>query len=69
MDTNCPNCGAPITSYRCEYCGTKFESPLENELKTRIEYLNFRRKQDIIIQGIIGSVKPQYILSGYNDEK
>lgn len=20
--TNCPNCGAPITSPRCEYCGT-----------------------------------------------
>lgn len=22
--TNCPNCGAPITSYKCEYCGTRF---------------------------------------------
>ncbi|MCR5652822.1 MAG: hypothetical protein K6F88_03385 [Ruminococcus sp.] len=21
---NCPNCGAPITSYKCEYCGTLF---------------------------------------------
>lgn len=20
--TNCPNCGAPITGARCEYCGT-----------------------------------------------
>ena len=28
--TNCPNCGAPITSYECEYCGTVFEDPLEN---------------------------------------
>lgn len=24
---NCPNCGAPITSYICEYCGTEFEKP------------------------------------------
>ena len=24
MMTNCPNCGAPITSSRCEYCGTVF---------------------------------------------
>ena len=23
--TNCPNCGAPITSSKCEYCGTDFE--------------------------------------------
>lgn len=22
--TNCPNCGAPITGYRCEYCDTVF---------------------------------------------
>ena len=21
---NCPNCGAPITGIRCEYCGTMF---------------------------------------------
>ena len=21
---NCPNCGAPITSERCEYCGSMF---------------------------------------------
>ena len=22
--TNCPNCGAPITGLKCEYCGTQF---------------------------------------------
>lgn len=22
---SCPNCGAPITGWRCEYCGTVFE--------------------------------------------
>lgn len=21
---NCPNCGAPITGFKCEYCGTQF---------------------------------------------
>ena len=25
--TNCPNCGAPITSHQCEYCGTIFNMP------------------------------------------
>lgn len=24
--TNCPNCGAPITSHQCEYCGTMFNT-------------------------------------------
>ena len=55
--TNCPNCGAPIVSYQCEYCGTvlnvcrKVENEktilkLENELvalKTRQLY-----EQDIL---------------------
>lgn len=22
---SCPNCGAPITGWQCEYCGTVFE--------------------------------------------
>ena len=22
--TNCPNCGAPITHNKCDYCGTRF---------------------------------------------
>lgn len=26
--TNCPNCGAPITSSKCEYCGTDFEQSM-----------------------------------------
>lgn len=23
--TNCPNCGAPVQSGQCEYCGTRFD--------------------------------------------
>ena len=27
---NCPNCGAPLTSYgKCEYCGTVIRQPLQ----------------------------------------
>lgn len=33
--TNCPNCGAPITGEKCEYCGTVFE---EKTLETQILY-------------------------------
>lgn len=31
--SNCPNCGAVITSWKCEYCDTVFEEP-----KTRLLY-------------------------------
>lgn len=24
---NCPSCGAPITGYKCEYCGRVFVAP------------------------------------------
>lgn len=27
MSNNCPNCGAPISSPVCEYCGTRHEDP------------------------------------------
>lgn len=27
MSMNCPNCGAPRSSWKCEYCGTVFEEP------------------------------------------
>ena len=35
--TNCPNCGAPITGPRCEYCETVFDISKENELRIEIE--------------------------------
>lgn len=46
---NCPNCGAPISSYICEYCGTEFEKPkkvLTNEEK-RESLANFVREQKL----------------------
>lgn len=24
VPSNCPNCGAPVRGWECEYCGTKF---------------------------------------------
>lgn len=29
---NCPNCGAPVKSFQCEYCGTLFQDK-RNEIK------------------------------------
>jgi len=31
LDTNCPNCGAPINGHVCEYCGTRFPFLLGSE--------------------------------------
>ena len=31
-ETNCPNCGAPLKSGKCEYCGTE----KEQKPKTRL---------------------------------
>lgn len=46
---NCPNCGAPISSYICEYCGTEFEKPkkvLTDEEK-RESFAGFVREQKL----------------------
>lgn len=47
---NCPNCGAPITGARCEYCGTVFldfgalsmDEPTYIRLRTGKDYVLFR---------------------------
>lgn len=31
-ETNCPNCGAPISGITCEYCGTQFFDLADLEL-------------------------------------
>lgn len=35
---NCPNCGAPITSWKCDYCDTVFEKDgLEKTEKIHVQ--------------------------------
>ena len=39
---NCPNCGAPITSKTCPYCGTTFINYIdedEDEELRRLQYI------------------------------
>lgn len=45
--TNCPNCGAPIRGYECEYCGTVFDLERRNEERNRIiiDMRNFTLQQ------------------------
>ena len=45
--TNCPNCGAPFTGYKCEYCGTiapENEKKLE-DYRSAIEELKLELAQ------------------------
>lgn len=36
--TNCPNCGAPLTGCRCEYCGT-VDTSAEKRMREDIQRL------------------------------
>ena len=36
---NCPNCGSPITSLKCEYCGTNFIVNVSNIKNIIIDYI------------------------------
>ena len=58
---NCPNCGAPITSKTCLYCGTTFINYIdEDEELRRLQYilksqeinLSQMRQTQFIIQNI-----------------
>ena len=48
---NCPNCGAPITSSTCEYCGTVFPEMQDTiKAKTFLELENEYLKRNMAIE-------------------
>lgn len=48
MTTNCPNCAAPITGARCEYCGTRFERPTVSGQPPAHELFNKARDTGVL---------------------
>lgn len=53
METNCPNCGAPLVGGRCEYCGTlspDAEEKIQELRRQMIEISQYKRTSDIISQ-------------------
>lgn len=38
MITNCKNCGAPLKSHKCEYCGTNYTINYDLSEKTKQDY-------------------------------
>ena len=54
--TNCPNCGAPIVSHKCEYCGTIFSKPAPDNRYVSckeielLESMNACLKQQVVVK-------------------
>lgn len=46
--TNCPNCGAPIDGYKCEYCGTTLHTGWSKERLESIYQLEIKYRQSKI---------------------
>ena len=47
MATNCPNCGAPITKSKCEYCGTTFDDTLEARRNILLAEMDMCRQREM----------------------
>ena len=49
---NCPNCGAPINSPACEYCGTAFARQDAPKARTMLELENEFLKRNMEIKSL-----------------
>ena len=59
--TNCPNCGAPIKSSVCEYCGTRFDLS-QNTAFPQINIIREDRPCDIL--GATTTISKEWIARG-----
>lgn len=60
---NCPNCGAPITGSKCEYCGTVFSEEHDDSIKELNEKLRFATIELSLCeqrQNILNSIHPYF---------
>ena len=60
METNCPNCGAPITGIQCEYCGTVFHDDEYNKLLAKQAALELQANQARMNAMLSESLQPAY---------
>ena len=49
----CRNCGAPLSSYRCEYCGTVYDYGMEEERRREESEEKMNELRDILLQAQI----------------
>lgn len=54
--TNCPNCGAPITGPKCEYCGTVFPERIYSiKARTMLELEAEHLKRNMAVEKLYES--------------
>lgn len=58
---NCPNCGAPVSGFKCEYCGTVFYEKRDDDLsdlneKMRLAMINISQYDQT--HNILNSIRP-----------
>jgi uncharacterized Zn finger protein (UPF0148 family) len=63
VKNNCPNCGAPITGKRCEYCDTWFVDPVEEEKRKLEEQEKLKREIEQLKVSIANQMQSNYISS------
>ena len=68
--TNCPNCGAPIHDYICDYCGTIFPTDLEDFNGRNALLIAIDDDKNLFLQNLsIGSIKSEKCYSAlYRDD-
>ena len=62
--TNCPNCGAPIRGYKCEYCETVFSQP-KAEIKIIQEKSSFLKRIILLEEYYNNTIKAMEKLNSY----
>ena len=63
---NCPNCGAPIQDYICDYCGTIFPTNLKTFDGRKTILIAVDEKERLLLQSInITSIEEEYSLHGF----
>lgn len=55
-DSNCPNCGAPITGPSCPYCDTRFENiasmAIGKVVKVSFEHGGYTHEFDMMVESL-----------------
>ena len=57
---NCPNCGAPLSGPKCEYCGTILDPIWYRDLVERLDYL--KQQQMATLCHISNAAQSAYLL-------
>ena len=63
-DSNCPNCGAPITGSECPYCGTRFGGLIFNGVRVDNVVVRSDITAKMVARGILSANEAREVLRG-----